>query len=193
MIFRGFYERAVGSKVKVRLLQRLLNEDISASEREMAELVGLSHTAVSRALKEFHELNLVTPVHVGNALLWRTNKESYIYKRLSQAMKKSPLQTLVELVAGRLGSYRELRRVVLFGAVADGREDKGSEVEVLLVLRPHVKYDGYFRHSIDRVLLELDKECRTLFGNGLEAHIASEEELSSKYKHAVSKGIAVIG
>ena len=193
MIFTRFYERALGSKVKVKLLQRLLNEEVSASERELASMLGLSHTAVSKALKEFHELNLIMPVHVGNSLMWRTNMESYAYRTLSQAMSKTPMQVMIELVADRLGKYRELRKVVLFGIVADGREERHSPVELLLVLRPHVRYEGYFRHSLDSALLELDKECRRRFGNGVAAHIASEEELGSKYKGAASKGIQVIG
>ncbi|MDO8339524.1 MAG: hypothetical protein Q7T16_02605 [Candidatus Burarchaeum sp.] len=193
MRFHRFYERALGSKVKVKLLLRLLNEEMSASEREVAEMMGLSHTAVSKAMHEFHELNLVTPVHVGNALLWRVNKESYLYKALVPILVKEPLEKLVELLAGRLGGYRELQKVVLFGPVAEGREERDSAIEVLLVLRPHTRYEGYFRSSLDRSLLELDKECRALFGNGLAAHIASEEELGSKYRGAVEKGISVIG
>lgn len=193
MIFRHFYERALGSKVKVKLLQRLLNEEISASERELASMLGLSHTAVSKAMKEFHELHLVTPVHIGSALMWRTNKQSYAYKVLSRAMSKSPRQVMIELVADKLGKYRELQKVVLFGIVADGREERHSPVELLLVLRPDAKYEGYLRHSLDRALLELDQECRTLFGNGVAAHLASEEELSSKYKGVVEKGVQVIG
>src|SRR3989344_8175237 len=113
MRFHRFYERALGSKVKVKLLLRLLNEEMSASEREVAEMMGLSHTAVSKALREFHELNLVTPVHVGTALLWRVNKESYLYKALVPVLAKEPFERLVELLAGRLGSYRELQKVVL--------------------------------------------------------------------------------
>ncbi|VVC03370.1 Uncharacterised protein [Candidatus Burarchaeum australiense] len=193
MKFGRFYERALGSKVKLRLLLHILNEEVSASERELASLLGLSHTAVSQALREFGELNLVTPVHVGNALLWRTNKESYLYKAMAQAFAKEPVEKLVELLAVRLGGYRELRKVVFFGAVAEGREESNSPVELLLVLRPHVKYDGYFRHSLDHSLLEMDKEFRALFGNGVAAHIASEEELDSKYKDIVAKGMAVIG
>jgi len=193
MIFRHFYERALGSKVKIRLLRRLLNEDLSASERELAGMIGVSHTAVSKAMREFHELHLVSPVHVGSAVLWRTNKGSHAYRVLAALFGREPLELLVQLVAERMGKFREVGKAVIFGPLAEGREERGSAIELLVVLSPLARYDGALKGSLDRAFFELDKECRELFGNGLAAHLASEEELGGRYKEAVSKGIAVVG
>jgi predicted transcriptional regulator len=193
MIFGRFHERALGSRVKVRLLRRILNEDMSVSERELASLVGVSHTAVSKAMRDFQDIGLVTPVHVGNALLWRTSKESHAYGALSHMFRKEPLERVVELVAERMGKYREVGKVVLFGAAIEGREERGSAIELLVVLDPKVRYEGFLKSSLDRAFFEMDRECRALFGNGVAAHVASVEEISSKYKDAVRKGLSVIG
>ncbi|MFA6035893.1 MAG: winged helix-turn-helix domain-containing protein [Candidatus Micrarchaeia archaeon] len=193
MIFRHFYERALGSKVKIRLLRRLLNEDLSASERELAGMIGVSHTAVSKAMKEFYELHLVSPVHVGGAVLWKTNRGSQAYRVLAPLFGREPREALVELLADKMGKFREVGKAVVFGALADGREERDSAIELLVVLRPSARYEGALKESLDRAFFDLDRECRLLFGNGLAAHLASEEELQGRYKDAVAKGIAVVG
>lgn len=193
MIFRHFYERALGSRVKIRLLRRLLNEELSASERELAGMVGVSHTAVSKAMREFHDVNLVSPVHVGSAVLWKTNKGSHAYRVLAPLFAGEPREVLVELVADRLGKFREAGKVVVFGALAEGKEERNAAIELLVVLAPSARYDGALKGSLDRAFFELDRECRALFGNGVAAHLASEEELQGRYKSAAARGIAVIG
>ncbi|MBS3082858.1 helix-turn-helix transcriptional regulator [Candidatus Pacearchaeota archaeon] len=62
MQFHNFAENLLGSRVKIKLVRQLLLEEAITSERDLAKLLGISHTAVSKTLKELHEFNLVSPM-----------------------------------------------------------------------------------------------------------------------------------
>ncbi len=66
MQFRDFAENLLASKVKIKPLRVLLGEETITSERELAKLIGVSHGAVNKAMKDFYELNLVVPLRAGN-------------------------------------------------------------------------------------------------------------------------------
>ena len=82
MQFRDFEEELLGSKVKVKLLKYIISEEAITSEREIAKLINVSHGAANKTLKMFHDLNLITPMRIGNVIVWNLNKNSYAYQFL---------------------------------------------------------------------------------------------------------------
>src|SRR3989338_5794492 len=105
MQFKDFAESLLGSKVKIKILRILLSEETITSERELAKMLGVSHGAVNKAMKDFYELNLVSPLRIGNVNAWQLNKDSLAFSRLDKKFF-FPLEELKEWIKSYLAHLR---------------------------------------------------------------------------------------
>lgn len=189
MQFRDFAENVLGSRVKVKLLRYLLKEGTVTSERELAKLIGVSHGAVNKTFKEFHESNLVTPLRLGNVIAWQLNKDSFAYFFLNK-IEFSPLDYLSQAIKQSLEHLGAIKKVVIYGSFAERRELPDSDIDIFIV----VGNEGQ-KKSILPAVADLDKNCVRSFGNKISPNIFTENDLKSK-KHErflenVNKGIVV--
>ena len=195
MKFNGFFESLVGSRAKARLIHYLLRNELPASEREIARRLGLSHTAVNKALKEFFDLNLVHPLRVGNVNAWRLNKKSYAFGLLSRLRPDGsgfvdPLEELKGEIANFLGNMA--KEAFLFGSVSEGNETPESDIDVLVVAQK-----GVGKKIVTEKLEELSSRTLEKYGNILNATVFREKEISEKTSSAALylaavKGIRII-
>ncbi len=212
MQFRNFAENLLGSKVKIKLLEHLVSEGAITSEREIARLIGLSPGAVNRTLKEFQNLNLINPMKVGNSTVWRLNEKSYSYSYLTDFFnklkdKETPLSDLIEDIKRGLQKVKitlsgdskkmssryppEIKKVILFGSVAEGRELPESDIDLFILVENEEDREAALS-AIDNMNIA----CLKRYGNKLNAHIFIAEDLKNpkhkKFLENVMKGIRVI-
>lgn len=195
MQFREFAEALLGSKVKVKLIRHLLVEEAVNGEREVAKRLGVSHVAVHRILLEFHESNLITPIRVGNVKIWHLNKQSYAYqflRPLVASIKTDPLEDLKVTIRNWLGNWREVRKVIIFGSVAEGKEAPESDIDLFIL----VDTEEERRHLLDTVYKSLGGLCLMRYGNKLSAQFFTSRDIANKKNKTllqeVAKGITVI-
>jgi len=192
MYFRNFAERALGSKTKVKVLLYLLAEGAPTSEREIAELLGISHTSVNKVMKNFHDLNLITPLRVGNVNLWRLNEGSYSYRYLNSLRTITmapPLKDLQESIKDRLNPYA--KEIIIFGSIAEKRESPDSDIDLFVLLK-----DARQKKFLLERLAKLGENCLRSYGNRLSPVIMTEKETklakNKKLMENIKKGTGVL-
>lgn len=191
MQFRDFAENLVGSKVKVKMLRYMFREDTITSERELAKIVGISHGATNKAVRDLYELNLITPLRVGNATAWQINKESFSFYAINKRIF-SPMEELKEKINLKLNNLGAVKKVVIYGSVAEGRELPNSDIDIFILVAKEKH-----KKIILPQLSDLTNECIRVFGNKISPAIFTEKDCKSKRNEnmmkAVSKGILVFG
>lgn len=196
MQFREFAESLLGSKVKIKLIEHLLTEESISGEREVAKRIGISHAAVNKTLKDFYDLNLIKPMRVGNVKIWNLNKESYAYNFLKgsfeSSIKTSPLEHLKSTISSHLNYLEIVKKVVIFGSIAEGRELPSSDIDLFILVESEKERKDILPH-----VLSLNERCLRLYGNKLSYHIfTSKDMLNPKHKkflENVNRGIKVKG
>ena len=195
MKFRDFAETLLGSKVKVKLISHLLKEESITSERELAKIIGVSHSAVNKALNDFHELNLITPLRVGNVIIWNMNKQSYAYNFLehfSGKIKESPRDDLLSTIKSYFGFYKGIKKIVLFGSIAEGKETPNSDIDLLVLVE-----NENIRKKVFRQTENLNSECLAIYGNKVSPQVLTEKEFAliekrnKKFIESIKRGIVV--
>lgn len=195
MIFRHFAEEALGSRTKVKILLYLLSENLPTSERELAKILGISHMAVNSAMKAFFDLNLVSPMRIGSMRVWKLNEGSYAYQALkglaSLVNAPPPLDQLKIETRGALGSLTGVKKAIIFGSAAEGKERPNSDIDLLVIVAKEEQ-----KRMLRSAISDLTGHCLTFYGNPLSVHVLTEGESSSeKYKplmREAEKGIVVI-
>lgn len=191
MRFHDFPELVLGSKAKLKVLLYFLSEDTPTSEREVSRIVGVSHTAVNKAIKDFQEANLVTPMRVGNVHVWKLNRDSYAFqavKDLGYMARAPPLKELQDKLQ-IFYNYPDVKSVIVFGSIAESRETPGSDIDLFILINRDVK------KNILQIVSKLGDEFIRRYGNMLSARIHTVEEFKKLNKNLVeniNKGIKVI-
>ncbi|MDI6887081.1 MAG: nucleotidyltransferase domain-containing protein [Candidatus Thermoplasmatota archaeon] len=175
MKFRNFLKTALGSANKIKILRYLLKDEMPASEREIARLLGMSHMSVNRIMKDFSDLNLVIQTKIGGVNMWRINKESWTYGALRSLRdtQTDPLQALKDNFI--LGAWTDITEAYIFGSVAEGTELPESDIDLLLIIK-----SKEMEKEIRSLAAEKQETCLKLFGNPLSPHIFTEEEAKQK-------------
>lgn len=191
MKFHGFLELVFGSKVKLKVLLYLLSEDMPTSEREISRIIGVSHTAVNKAIKDFYDANLVTPMRIGNANVWKINKESYAFKAITDLRYlagTAPLKALQDELS-IFHSYPDVKNVVIFGSLVEGKELPDSDIDVFILVERDIK------KILLREVSKLEEKLTIKYGNKLSTHIYTKDEfkkLNKKLVENINAGIKVI-
>ncbi|MCK5333120.1 MAG: nucleotidyltransferase domain-containing protein [Candidatus Aenigmarchaeota archaeon] len=195
MQFRNFAENLLGSKIKIKLLKYILSEEAITSEREIARLIGVSAGAVNKTLKEFHDLNLISPMRIGNVIAWQLNEKSYAYKYLLDFFIKLKLgETPVFAIKAdikTLAHRPEIKKAILFGSVAEGREMPESDIDVFILVETEKN-----RKDVLFSMGNLNNSCIQKYGNELNVHIFTLKDMKNpknkKFLENVMNGIRVI-
>lgn len=191
MQFRDFAENLLGSKIKIKLLRRLLSDETIISEREMAKLVGASPGAVNTILKEFHTMNLVSPLRVGNSTVWQLNKESYAYLFIldfQNKIKSSPFLELKTDISAWL--FFGVQKMAIFGSISNGSDLPSSDIDLFVLV------DGEKERKIAlKIMVDLANRCIRKYGNKLSPVILTVADYKSsknkKLLEEISKGMVV--
>lgn len=179
MRFNLSLEEVISSKSKLNILKHLFGQEAPMSESELASIVGVSHMTINRTMKELSVLNLVSVRRVGNANVWFTNRRSFAYQALSKIVGElsnipHPLDNLKETIKNQMTS-NFVERVVLFGSVAQGREEETSDIDLFVLVK-----SSEARKDIQIYLDALSSECLSLYGNRLAPYVVTKSELKHK-------------
>ncbi|MFH1247265.1 MAG: nucleotidyltransferase domain-containing protein [Candidatus Micrarchaeota archaeon] len=189
MLFRDFGERLLGSKVKLRLLSHLLAPYSDgqffalppASQREFAQLIDVSHTAVANAFEDFYNTNLVHPAHVGSSKMWIINGDSYAFEVLTHSpltalFRQPPLVKLESMIRETFSKHQGIvESAVIYGSIAKKTESPSSDIDLMLLVKtPNA--EKVLQSDIEK----LDLTCRKLFGNNL-SKMVSEKFVSADF------------
>jgi predicted nucleotidyltransferase len=171
------------SKLSARVIRFFLRHDAVMSEREIASILDISHMSVNRALKALSEVHFVDFVKVGNAHAWRVNSKSYAFKVFTQAL--APLKTSLSSLDALQKTIRDIlphslvKKAVLFGSVAHGRENSSSDIDLYLEVGNSAE-----KKKLSPYLDELNLVCLDLFGNRISPYVVTTEE--SRHKNHAS-------
>lgn len=190
MRFRGFAESLLGSKVKVKILRYILREETITSERELAEIIGVSHGAVNKAMKDFQDLNLVIPFRIGNVISWQVNRESFAYTFIPKELF-SPIDRLKQEIKTHLEHLGTVKKVVIYGSIAEGRELSNSDIDLFILVEKEEN-----KKTILPNVADITNKCVRLFGNKISPNIfltAGKKSRRNKQflDNIASKGIVV--
>lgn len=199
MQFHDFAENLLGTRVKIKVLRKLLTEKFLPSERELATLVGVSHTAAIRALKDFQAANLISPLRVGSSVTWRLNEQSYAYEFLSniiEGMKTSPLNHLRKMLQSELEGIRikdkiMLIKAIIFGSITEGREMPNSDIDLFIL----VGAEEDRKHLLNSTFPVTGLLVQETYGNKLSPQIFTMKDYTDpknkKFLENVNKGLVV--
>lgn len=201
----------LGSKVKRKILSFLFSKQGAVSERELARVIGVSHTAVNKAMKQLLELNLVSAKNVGSALIWELNEKSLAYpyaKMLIDVSNKSSLEYTKDMLKMLMNMFlvgwnlmdKSLRMPKLinsyiFGSVAEGTSSPESDIDLLVILefKPNEKR----LKDLLRLFVEtVGKHMLEKTGNQVSFHIYDQKAIEKNepawLKSSIEKGIRVL-
>lgn len=184
----------LNSKTKVKIIKFLLTHEASMSEREIASILKVSHMSVNRTMRDLAELNFVNFVTIGKAHLWRVNRKSYAFRVLSELIKgvsgiKKPLEDLKKILLRNLPKTL-IKRVILFGSIAEGSERINSDIDVLVLVK-----DKQSKEKLEPQIEKLSNTCFEAYGNRLAPYILTKQEMKQKKNlriiSEVDKGIQI--
>lgn len=192
MHFYGFFDYVLGSRVKARLVEYLLQEEPPTSEREISRIIGISNVAASKGLKELFAENLLQPTRIGNITAWYLNKKSYAYdalagkeKGLAWAAHNPPIIDLSNNLDEKLHhlfNNREISKIVIYGSVAKGTATTDSDIDLFI----EVFSEGVRRKLKDQ-WHEISAGIVERYGNKLSPNIMLWGELEEKGNEKIAK------
>ncbi|HIG96584.1 TPA: GntR family transcriptional regulator [Candidatus Woesearchaeota archaeon] len=187
----------VGSKLKTRILEFLTGNKVPTSEREMAKIFGVSHTAVNKAMKELLEFNLVQATNIGSSLVWTINKKSTSYQILHMYLrlqKTSVIDIIIERLHDKLflldlfasrGKKHGIAQIMfgggidayLFGSTIDNTAGPESDIDMLIIPRnkENAKELERQKNMLNKVCIDFAEEI----GNKLSIHIHTKEDIKT--------------
>ncbi|PIU82759.1 MAG: hypothetical protein COS68_07675 [Elusimicrobia bacterium CG06_land_8_20_14_3_00_38_11] len=169
----------LNSKTKVKIIKFLLTHQAQMSEREIASILKVSHMSVNRIMRDLAEFNFINFVTIGKAHLWRVNRKSYAFRVLSELIKgvsgiKNPIEDFKNILLRNL-SETLIKRVVLFGSIAEGSEMTNSDIDIFILVE-----DKRSKEKIEPAIEKLSNVCFEVYGNRLAPYILTEQEVKQK-------------
>ena len=180
----------LGHRAKAKILMYLLTGGPAASEREISRILDLSHVAVNKIMKDFSAAGLVSASMVGGSKIWRINEASFAYEKLRNlASLGNPYDDLRNGIREKLEVWKgEIEFAAIYGSVAERREEAGSDIDVLVVLKKDYDYtvepeknyreDGKnnVKETISNALHDLSSDMVARYGNLIQPLVLTSEE-----------------
>lgn len=165
-------------KGKVKVLRFLLSGKEEYTGRGIASGVNMSPSATHTILKDFTREGIITARKVGNALVYKLNKEVYVVKEILVPLFEKEKDVYKELIANIERALKKQRddivSVALFGSVVKKEETPESDVDILVITRTK---QG--KRMVDRVMDELCVTIAKEFDTVLSPYIVTVAELRS--------------
>lgn len=114
------------------LTQLLLHPDSSYHVRELARLTGTTPGTLHKELAKLAGVGLLLREKQGNQVRYRANRDCPVFSELAGLFRKT--SGVVGVLAEALQSLQPLPSIVfLFGSMARGEENAGSDVDLFLI------------------------------------------------------------
>jgi predicted nucleotidyltransferase len=113
----------------------LLHPDSSYYVRELARLTGTSAGTLHKELTRLAQAGLLLREEQGNQVRYQANRACPVFPELASLFRKTT--GLVDVLADALQSLAgEIALALVFGSLARGEENAGSDVDLLLIGTP---------------------------------------------------------
>ena len=164
-------EKLFSNRVMTELLRVFMTHpDEEFHQRQLASLIGRARRPVQLNLQRLEDLGLIASRPDGNRVAYRANKLSPIFEDLKRIVLKTV--GLGDLL--REGLTDCIERVALafvYGSVAEGTDDAGSDIDLLIVGDLSVRD---LSKAVSRVREHMNRE--------LSVHVYSRAEFRRKYR-----------
>jgi len=125
LLFPAGYRRQVLSLL-------LLHPERSLHVREIARLTRTTAGTLNKELVRLHEAGLLNRERVGNQVQYSANRSHQIYPELAGILRKTVGLADV-LIQALTPLAREIKVAFVFGSMARGSENTGSDVDLLII------------------------------------------------------------
>jgi predicted nucleotidyltransferase len=152
MHFHGLPERLLGSRSRIAVLSVLLGSPSTQwTGREVARKAGVSPTQALTALRAFEAEGVCWQRRIGRASVWSVDPDHFVTKALASVVNldQAARRRLEETIAAALKGSGAVE-AYLFGSVAAGREEAGSDIDLLVVF-PDGQRERAWRPELDRL------------------------------------------
>lgn len=181
MLIHHYWEKALGSKVKIKILRVLCRYPHKKfTVRELSRLIHTAHTPVLKSLPDLQEMNLIRLEKHGTANLLTFNTKSHLFSLLSSLFitENGTKQELKRLLATLLP---RTKMIALFGSICTETETANSDIDLLIVANTKKK--------IEKDIDEMRKNITDKFGNLLSPKIFTEAEFKANKNKPFAKDL----
>ncbi len=147
MDYQGFF----GSRLRGKVLGWLFSHsDESFGVRQLAVILGVDPTNLSRELRKLEAQGIVSFVRLRNLKLCAADVHSPLFPELKGLVSKT--MGPVGRLKAALGSVPLIRFAFIYGSLAAGREKSGSDIDLIIVGQVDLK-------ALDSVLAKAEKDA----------------------------------
>lgn len=178
-------EDIFGSPGKVRILRVLIASPQPLSGRQVGELTGLTHRGAIQALRSLVELGAVKQRRVGKAYQYSLLKSNiFVEKIIMPCIKaeKGLLDDLKNEIVAHFGNSTV--SLILYGSLARGDEKKGSDIDVIAVVKNGIEKSRVEEKAASKALYFNDR-----YGGLLSLHCFTLDEIKGKKALPLIKSI----
>ena len=178
------------SKAKIRILRMLFRyPGREFTEREIAQLIGMSPNTVNLALKDLRKTNVFLFKRIGRAHSLKCNRDSILFDIFSNLFKSEEQikEALFDILQRNLV---DIGSCIIYGSFAKGDEEFDSDLDILIVTKNKLKAEDHVN--------EASAEILQYFSIVVSPVILTEKEFKLKskkpfIKKALETGILITG
>ncbi len=140
--------------------------------REIAGLLGVSHSNVQRALRVLVEDGLVSKKRIGRADVFCANQDHFAFKALRELFQVR--RELPERIAKDLRSTfgESVTSAIVFGSYARGEADRNSDLDVLVIAKD--------RSALEDKIDGIEADFARRYGIRLSVKVLSPSDLAHR-------------
>ena len=185
------FDEIVDPSIRLRVVGLLVSlPEKEFTGREIAGLLGVSHSNVQRAVRVLVEDGLASKKRTGRADVFWANKDHFTFKALGDLFKVK--RDLPERIAKDLHlAFRESgMSVTVFGSYARGEADRRSDVDVLVIAKD--------RATLEEKIGRIETDFARRYGVSLSVKVLSPSDLKRRpvpsfVQAAAKEGVLISG
>jgi len=185
------FDEILDPSIRLRIVELLVSLPVKEfTGREIARLLGVSHSNVQRALRVLVEDGLASKKRTGRADVFSANRDHFTFKALRDLFKvKRELSDRIE--QDLLSAFQESGiSVTVFGSYARGEADRRSDVDVLVITKDRTK--------LENKIGTIEADFARRYNVSLSAKVLSPFDLKRKpvlpyVREAAREGILISG
>jgi predicted nucleotidyltransferase len=183
----GALDDVLATRGHVRILRALdaLPEGFGVSARDMARRGEVAHNRASEVLSALTEIGLTRVQRAGRADLYQLNRNHIMYPAVHELFQQEAAirSALQRFLRRRLAKLHRVREAYVFGSVARGESQTGSDIDLALVIPPSGPTDAE-QVEIDKIATDV----RQRFGSELGVHV-SPQPVANRVKRRAGRAL----
>lgn len=190
MKLHNLLDDMLDSKSKTRILRLLFGfPGREFTEREIADMIGMSPNTVNLALRDLRKTNVFVYKRIGRSHSYQCDRDSVLFPLFTELFARERLakDELMGLLKKKL---KDIGTCILFGSFARGEEEFDSDLDLLIIADDKAQAKS--------ITNDLEEELSRRFSITLTPLIFSRKEFASKRKEnfireALSEGKTIVG